>query len=134
MQENEILKQFQEILEAGKEAADWLDTSRSSLVERAVETTLNAYPEQMKPASSSTIDDFKWELEKYLKRISHCLTWSDYTLIDEPEGLKTFPTCMYQAAFKYIRDKRIEHNSPDVSNTAIVLLLDCFDHLIRRLD
>lgn len=132
-EESEILEQFQGILEAGGEAAEWLDLNRATLVKKASEHAFKSYPAERKSASPENIEDFEWELTKYLKRISHCLIWSNYNLIDEPDGLKTMPLYVYQSAFKYIKEKRVEQNSPDISSVAIGLLVDCFDHLLKRL-
>lgn len=133
VQQDEMLKQYQEILEAGQEAAHWLDSNRTMLVKRSAKEALDSYPEFKGLASPKMLDDYEWDLEKYLKRISHCLIWSNYARIDEPDGLVVFPLKVYEAAFLYIKERRIEHNPPDISPTAIALLLDCFEYLLRRL-
>jgi TolA-binding protein len=102
----QVLRQFEQNLKAGQDAAKWLDKNQAALAKRAGNVVLDEYKELKTAFSPDQIDDFYWEIEKYLERISWCLTWGKYDLIEEPD-LQTLPVYAYQMSFSYIRDQRI---------------------------
>ncbi|MEM7578314.1 MAG: hypothetical protein AAF316_00420 [Cyanobacteria bacterium P01_A01_bin.80] len=125
----EILRQFEQGLEIGKKAAKWVDDNRHILAKKAGDAALSEYKDLRNSFSEDDIDDFYWELEKYLERISHCLTWGKYEIIDEPDML-TLPVDAYNQAFRFIRDERIPQS---MSQEVAVQLKDCIDYLMKRL-
>ncbi|MEQ8975541.1 MAG: hypothetical protein RIE73_34810 [Coleofasciculus sp. C1-SOL-03] len=125
----QVLRQFEQDLKTGKDAAKWLDKNRAALAKRAGNVALDEYKDLKIAFSSEQIDDFYWEIEKYLERISWCLTWGKYDLIEEPD-LQTLPAYAYQMSFIYIRDQRI----PDsMYSQAVTELKACISYLIERL-
>lgn len=124
-----ILKSFEQDLEIGRESAKWLDKNLSALAKRAGNIVLEEYQNIKTDFSSDDIDDFYWEIEKYLERISHCLTWGKYDMLDEPD-LQTLPIYAYKKAFNYIKDNRI---ATSLSKNAQLQLKDCIEYLIQRL-
>nr|WP_263013075.1 hypothetical protein [Ancylothrix sp. D3o] len=125
----QVLKQFEQDLKAGKEAAQWLDKNRVALAQRAGNAALDEYKELKTAFSTDQIDDFYWEIEKYLEQISWCLTWGKYDLIEEPK-FQTLPVYAYTMSFSYIKDQRI----PDsLSSQAATELKACITYLIQRL-
>lgn len=123
----ELLKQFEKSRENGQKAAIWLNDHREQLVVRAASAALEQHPQEV--LSPSKIDDFQWGINKYLKRISHCLEWGRNNLLDEPTGLDVFPPEVYESAFLYVK----ERIPPRLQSEVIEQLSDCIDYLIERL-
>ncbi|MDF5723990.1 MAG: hypothetical protein PUP91_26705 [Rhizonema sp. PD37] len=124
-----ILRQFEKNLEIGKKAARWLDDNRQILAKKAGDASLCKYKDLRSSFSTDDIDDFYWELEQYLERISHCLTWGKYDILDEPDML-TLPAYAYDMAFRFIKDQRIPQS---MSKEVATQLKDCINYLIERL-
>jgi TolA-binding protein len=125
----QVFRQFEQDLKAGQDAAKWLDKNRAALAKRAGNVALDEYQEIKTDFSPDEIDDFYWEIEKYLERISWCLTWGKYDLIEEPE-FQTLPVYAYKMSFTYIRDQRIPNS---LSSQATTEIKACLTHFIQRL-
>lgn len=131
--EYEILEQLSEGLQAGKEAAEWLDKHRERLAKRAVEASLSNFPSLRETLLDEAVDDFQWDVQQYLKRISFCLTWGRSGLLDEPDGLETVPIEVYVSAFTFIKDRIQEKKPESLSSIAVEQLVGYLDYLIRNL-
>jgi hypothetical protein len=125
----QILKELEQDLIAGKDAAKWLEKNKLALAKRAGKFVLDEDKNLRTTFSANQIDDFEWEIEKYIERISWCLTWGKYDIIEEPD-LQTLPAYAYQTALSYIRDQRIPNS---LSSQATTGLKACITHLIQRL-
>jgi len=124
-----VVKQLEKGLEAGKEAAQWLDMNQRRLVQRACEAALAEYPDIKSATSRELIDDFDWDINQYLERISLCLTLGRNNMLDEPDNLESMPIHTYKAAFNFIKTRIPKH----MSSAAAKELKDCIDYLVNRL-
>ena len=124
-----VVKQFEKGLEAGQEAADWLDQNRRKLAQRASEAALAEYPDTENVRALELIDDFTWDINQYLERISLCLTLGINNMLDEPDNLESMPIHIYKAAFNFIKTRIPKR----MSSAAAKELKDCIDYLVDRL-
>ncbi|KYC34504.1 hypothetical protein WA1_50715 [Scytonema hofmannii PCC 7110] len=125
----EVIKKFEKALEAGKEAAEWLDTNREKLAKRSGDAALAKYPDIENSTSVESREDLYWKITQYLARISHCLIMGRNNILDEPDSLGSFSIDIYKAAFSYIKTKRIPKR---LSIEATVQLKACIDYLLDR--
>lgn len=129
-QETEIFKQFQGSLENGREAAAWLDENLAQLAETGGRLALDQFPDVKEAASLEQVEDFNFSLEQFLERISHCLTWGRYNILDELDIPIIFEKKVYVAAFRKIKKRLPEH----LNENAQKQLVSCVDYLIEVLE
>jgi len=126
----ETLQQFQGSLENGREAAAWLDESRTKLVETVGRLALDQFPDIKEAASPEQVDDYYFSIKQFLEQISHCLIWGRYDILDEPEIPLVFENKVYETAFRKIKKRLPEYLNEDSKEQ----LINCIDYLVKVLE
>lgn len=125
----EVIKKFENGLEAGKEAAEWIDKNRQMLAKISGDAALAKYPDIRGYTSLKSQEYLYWQIAQYLARISHCLKLGRNNILDEPDSPSSFSIDIYKAAFGYIKTKRIpKHMSIEAADQ----LKACIDYLLDR--
>jgi hypothetical protein len=125
----EIAKQFEMNLESGEEASTWLNKNIAQFARSAGKYALEQYPEITSTALPRQIDNFYFSIEQFLERVSHCLSWGRYDMLDSSDIPLVFDVPVYEKAFYFVK-KMLPCRLPDENKKQ---LEDYLDYLIQRL-
>jgi uncharacterized phage infection (PIP) family protein YhgE len=142
----ENLKVAQQRIEASRKAAEWLDpqTKKEALKDLAKEASDSALvaDSELKnsgfAADSPEIQQFQYNIRRYLFLIYHCLIMCKPDLLDmaldtNEIPLEPLPTSAYLTAFSFIRDQKVPNSmSAEVAAELIAYLNYLIDELPNR--
>ncbi len=119
-----------------RKALDWL-SDQSALAKKASHYALLNSPE-LKAAITDisdlnfkeySLDQFCWQIEKYLELVYFSILTESYNLLDEPVISPSLPISAYETALIYIKQRIPERINSQVATQ----VRNCIDYLIRRI-
>ncbi|KAM3112737.1 TIR domain-containing protein [Phormidesmis sp. 146-33] len=110
-----------------KKVLDWL-TNRKLLAQKVGQQII-ARKSELSELEMSMIEQFYWEIEKYLELLYYSFYSESRTLLTEPPFSPSLPISAYSSAFTLIKDRIPEEISREVATE----VRERFDYLIRRL-
>jgi Effector-associated domain 10 len=127
-QQIELLEQFQTDLSRGKLVGRWL-MSQQLLAQHLGEFALDAYPRIKEALSPRRLEAFYFSLEKFVERLTHCLTWGRTSGLDNPVTALVLDEIVYTTAFENLKTMIPDHLPDD----GIDQLKEYIDYLIKSL-
>ncbi|UBF28526.1 hypothetical protein K9N68_11985 [Kovacikia minuta CCNUW1] len=126
----QLVKKFETSLSFGKQGAAWLSSNISEFTKIIGKYAISQSIEIQETASEDEIEDFYFSVEQFLERISHCLTWGRYSMLDSFDIPLIFDAKIYETAFSFFRETIIP---PHLLTEVRKQLEDHVDYLIKRL-
>ena len=119
-----------------RDALDWLSDT-TNIAKQAGDYALENSQELQRLISNISdqeqveriMDDFYWEIEKYLERIYVSLLTHSFALLDKPDIRPSLPSLAYEAAFTYIKEAIPE----GINNNVAKKIKKYIDTLLPRL-
>lgn len=124
-----LLSKFKSQLDQAKSLANWLDSKRESLAITIGQYALDCYPEFKETFSQQQIKDFSFSIEQFIERLSHCLKWGRYNVLDMPSTPIVIDDQFYETAFNYLKTVIPNH----LPANGIKQLEDYIDYLLKNL-
>lgn len=125
-----LVKKFQINLAFGKQGAAWLNSNIPEFTRIIGKYALCQFIEIQETASEDEIDNFYFSIEQLLERISHCLAWGRYSVLDSFDIPLIFDPKIHEFAFSFFKDTIIP---PHLPTEVRKQLEDHINYLIRRL-
>ncbi|MBW4472564.1 MAG: hypothetical protein KME27_23345 [Lyngbya sp. HA4199-MV5] len=126
----QLLRKFETNLEYGKQGADWLNLNITDFAKSMGKYALSQCPSVQKAASVDMIDDFYFSIEQLLERISHCLIWGRYSILDSFDIPLIFDQRTHEFAFSFFQETIIPSHLPTEVRKQIH---DYVNYLVKRL-
>ncbi len=126
----QLLRKFETNLEYGKQGADWLNLNITDFAKSMGKYALSQCPSVQKAASVDMIDDFYFSIEQLLERISHCLIWGRYSILDSFDIPLIFDQRTHEIAFSFFQETIIPSRLPTEVRKQIH---DYVNYLVKRL-
>jgi hypothetical protein len=128
-QQIEIAKRLEMNLENGKEASTWLSRNITQFARSAGKYALEQCAEITSTASPRHIDNFYFSIEQFLERVSHCLSWGRYDILDSSDIPLVFDVHVYETAFNFVK-RMLPRRLNDETKQQVE---DYLNYLIQRL-
>lgn len=125
----QLISQFQRKLDEGKAGSNWLNPNITAFARVAGRHSLEQYSESRQSTTTQQTEEFYFSIEQFLERVSHCLSWGRYQVLDVYDIPLIFQPCVYEAAFEFI--KRLA--PPYLSAESKKQIEDYINYLILRL-